>query len=210
MQTESDNATTAETGITQATDGAVAFRATNATSGAAALQATVGDTSDASTDTSFTGAYGWSEADTANGFGAGLWGESPDTGVVGTGTIGVGGFGTLGVWGVGQGAPGVLGDTLSSSIPGVHARGSTASSLALQVTGKVKFNRSGRVLMSGGTSTKTISLAGVTATSKVFAVLATSESGRYVRAVVPDSGKFKVYLNTQLSSSAKLAWFVLD
>jgi hypothetical protein len=205
-----DNASTAETGITQSTNGVVAFRATNQTSGAAALVAAAGDTSDIASDTSFTGAYGWSEADSLNGFGAGFWGDSPDTGVVGTGSVGVLGLGAAGVWGIGGGGPGVIGDSEVSTQPGVLARGSTASGLALQVSGKVKFNRSGRTLMSSGTSTKTISLAGVTATSKVFAVLATSESGRYVRAVVPDTGKFKVYLNRSLSSSAKIGWFVLD
>jgi hypothetical protein len=50
----------------------------------------------------------------------------------------------------------------------------------------------------------------VTTGSKIFAVLATSESGRYVRAVVPATGKFTVYLNTTLTSSAVVAWFVLD
>ena len=54
--------------------------------------------------------------------------------------------------------------------------------------------------MSSGTRTKTVSLPGTTSTSKVFAVLATSESGRYVRAVVPASGSFKIYLNTSLTS----------
>jgi len=93
---------------------------------------------------------------------------------------------------------------------GVRAVAPTNSQYALKVAGKVNFSRSGRKSMSSGHSTLTISLAGVTTSSKVFAVLATSESGRYVRAVVPASGSFKVYLNTTLTSSAVVAWFVLD
>ena len=50
----------------------------------------------------------------------------------------------------------------------------------------------------------------MTTSSKVFAVLATAESGRWVRAVVPAAGKFTVYLNTTLASRATVAWFVLD
>ena len=64
--------------------------------------------------------------------------------------------------------------------------------------------------MSDGKSSVVVTLAGTTSTSKVFAVLATSESGRYVRAVVPASGKFTVYLNTTLRSSAVVSCFVLD
>ncbi|HET7494068.1 MAG TPA: hypothetical protein VFJ80_01375, partial [Candidatus Limnocylindrales bacterium] len=59
MQTESDNPTVAQTSITQATDAVVAFKARNTLTGAAALVASAGDETNISTDTSFTGAYGW-------------------------------------------------------------------------------------------------------------------------------------------------------
>jgi len=81
---------------------------------------------------------------------------------------------------------------------------------ALKVTGKVALSRSGRKAMSSGSSSALIYLEGVTTGSKVFAVLATSESGRWVRAVVPAAGRFRIYLNTTLSSSAVVSWFVLD
>ena len=74
----------------------------------------------------------------------------------------------------------------------------------------MRFSRSKVTAVSSGASTKTIILSGVTSSSKVFAVLATNESGRYVRAVVPTTGSFKVYFNAALTSSAKVAWFVLD
>ena len=64
--------------------------------------------------------------------------------------------------------------------------------------------------MLSGASSKTISLAGVTSSSKVFGVLATNRGGRWIRAIVPASGKFTVYLNTTLISSAVVSWFVLD
>ena len=53
-------------------------------------------------------------------------------------------------------------------------------------------------------------MAGVTSTSKVFAVLNSNRSGRYVRAVVPATGKFTIYLNTSVSSSTYVAYFVFD
>jgi hypothetical protein len=80
----------------------------------------------------------------------------------------------------------------------------------LRVSGKVSLSRSGRQAMSSGTSSRAVTLAGVTSTSKVFAVLATGEPGRWVRSVIPAAGKFTIYLNTTLSSSAVVSWFVLD
>ena len=46
--------------------------------------------------------------------------------------------------------------------------------------------------------------------SRVFAVLASNRSGRYVRAVVPAAGKFTIYLNTTVTSTTVVTWFVLD
>ena len=78
------------------------------------------------------------------------------------------------------------------------------------VSGKVSLSRSGRRTMGKGTASTTISLAGVTSTSKVFAVLSTNEGGRWVRAVVPATNSFVIRLNTALTSSAVVSWFVLD
>jgi hypothetical protein len=41
-------------------------------------------------------------------------------------------------------------------------------------------------------------------------VLNSNRSGRYVRAVVPASGKFTIYLNSTVSSSTYVAFFVID
>lgn len=131
----------------------------------------------------------------------GVWGDSPDIGVFGSGGTGVVGYGFVGVEGDANSNVGSI---------GVWAWAPTTSQLALKVTGKVRFSRSGRQAMASGKASVTKTLAGVTTTSKVFAVLATSETGRYVRAVVPAAGKFTIYLNTTLTSSAVVSWFVLD
>jgi hypothetical protein len=171
----------------------------------AALFAINGDESGAATaaETITTGVYGYAPTapDPTKSIGSGVWGDSPDIGVAGSGTWGVNGFGAIGVEGDANNNAGSI---------GVWAWAPTTAQTALRVTGKVSLSRSGRKSMATGASTLTISLAGVTTSSKVFAVLATSETGRYVRAVVPATGSFKVYLNTTLASSAVVAWFVLD
>jgi hypothetical protein len=152
--------------------------------------------------TAYTGVFGSSPTHPDPEIAAtGVWGDSPDIGVYGSGGNGVVGYGGVGVEGDAN--------TLAGSV-GVWAWAPTTSQVALKVTGKVSLSRSGRHAMSSGTSSKAVSLTGVTTTSKVFAVLSTSESGRWVRAVVPAAGKFTIYLNTTLTSSAVVSWFVLD
>jgi hypothetical protein len=55
-----------------------------------------------------------------------------------------------------------------------------------------------------------VNLAGVSFSSLVFAVLRSNRSGRYVRAVVPTTGYFTIYLNTTVTSSTYVVWFVLN
>jgi len=131
----------------------------------------------------------------------GVWGDSPDIGVYGSGGYGVYGYGGVAVQGEAN--------SVSGSI-GVRAIAPSTAQKALVVSGKVSFSRSGRKTMAKGSRAVTISLAGVTTSSKVFAVLATSESGRWVRAVVPATNSFSIKLNTALLSSAVVSWFVLD
>jgi len=151
-------------------------------------------------DIAYTGIYGYSPTSPAEGqVGVGVVGESDDWGVLGLGTVGVYGYGTYGV--VGEGA---------STAAGVTALASSTTNLALEVQGKVKFSRSGRSNIGAGNSSKLIYLAGVTTSSKVFAVLHSNRSGRYVRAVVVASGRFRIYLNSSVSSTTSVAWFVLD
>lgn len=220
MQTELDNLTTATTSITDSGPGSTAFAGHATGTGAGyGLEGT---------STGSAGAIGWSVSPPGAGwdpaftpatlaytgvfgsapggdhvttYGFGVWGDSPDTGVFGTGTFGVEGYGGVGVAGYAFDAPGT---------EGVRAQAFSTSSIALRVIGKVRLSRSGRRSMASGTRSKAILLAGTTATSKVFAVLSTNEAGRWVRAVVPAAGKFTILLNANLTSSAVVSWFVLD
>jgi hypothetical protein len=151
-------------------------------------------------DGAYTGVYGWSPAGLVDGpTGVGVVGQSDDWGVLGTGTVGVFGLGTYGV----------VGQSLSTAA-GVLALAQSPTDRALEVVGKVKFSRSGRSNVSAGASSRLVTLAGVTSGSKVFAVLHSNRSGRYVRAVIPATGRFRIYLNAAVSSTTSVAWFVLD
>lgn len=208
-----DNPTTAQTSITQSTAGAVAFKVRTTNPDAAALLASTGSETGIATDTAFTGVYGWAPeapfpADPQYE-GSGVWGDSPDDGVVGTG-------GLSGVIGIGGGA-GVVGigddGVVAVGGPGgaaVRAFADTATDVGLAVSGKVQFSRSGRATIAAGRSSIRVTLAGTTTSSRVFAVLHTNRSGRYVRAVVPTTGSFTIYLNTTVTASTWIAWFVIN
>jgi hypothetical protein len=218
VMSEQDNPTAAETSITNGGPGpAFSGRATGGTShsgvqgtsvaAAGVLGWSIAPPTSywpefAPSTTSFTGVFGSAPASPdSNAVGTGVWGDSPDIGVYGSGASGVVGFGSVGVEGDTNDQAGSI---------GVWAHASSVSQTALKVTGKVSLSRSGRTTMLRGTSSKIIALSGVTTSSKVFAVLATNRGGRWIRAIVPASGKFTVYLNTALLSSATVSWFVLD
>ncbi len=206
------NASTATTSIANSTNGSDAFAATSnglgigvsATSGGSAgvKGISIDGTSAATADlTSYTGVYGWSPAfPDSTGVGTGVWGDSEDFGVYGSGSVGVYGWGSVGV----------IAESDSTSSPALIAYGATESSPALEVNGKMKFNRAGRKTIGAGKSTLVVTMAGVTTTSKVLAVLNSNRSSRYVRAVVPSTGKFTIYLNSSVSSSTYVAYFVYD
>jgi hypothetical protein len=195
-----DNAGTSETTLTQATDGEVGLRIVNTVAGAAAVIGTVGDQTNIATNTSWTGVYGFSPASTELGvLATGVWGDSEDIGTYGFGSIGV----------AGDGAIGVLGRADTGGI-GVSARNFDVTQVALQVVGKVTFSRSGRATIGTGKSSVKVTLPGTSTSSRVFAVLHSNRSGRYVRAVVPTTGSFTIYLNTTVTSSTYVAWFVIN
>jgi hypothetical protein len=150
--------------------------------------------------TAYTGVFGSAPAgDGVSTFGSGVWGDSDDSGVYGTGSIGVLGYGGVGVEGDAFGAGGI----------GVYAFGDPTQT-ALQVNGKVKFSRSGRSTIGSGKTSITVTLAGVSTGSRIFAVLHSNKSGRWVRAVVPTTNKFTIYLNTKVTSATYVAWFVIN
>jgi hypothetical protein len=148
----------------------------------------------------YTGVYGWSPASpTTDTVGTGVFGDSDDWGVYGQGTVGVYGYGSVGVIGESDGPN-----------AGVIAIGASSSSPALEVIGKAKFSRSGRTTLAKGKSSLKVTLAGTTTSSHVFAVLGSVQTGRYVRAVVPSSGSFTVYLNSAATANAFIHWFVIN
>ena len=199
LQTEQDNPTIDTTSVTQSAAAHVAFKARTTNTDAAGLVGSTGDETDIDAETPFTGVYGFSQADDEAGLGSGVWGSSPDTGVVGSGSTGVLGFGTTAVVGIGD--PGGI---------GVVAVGDTATDLGLYVDGKVHFTRSGRASIGTGKSSVKVTLPGTTSQSRVFALLHSNRSSRWVRAVVPTTGSFTIYLNASMTQATYVAWFVID
>jgi len=185
-----------------ATGGRAAIVATNTGSDAAALVAASGDQTNIATLTSFTGAYGFAPTTAAPAFGVGVWGDSDDVGSLGTGYVGVRGDAVIGVVAAGSAGGGI----------GLVAWGGIGTGLdtALDVRGKVKFSRSGRTTIGAGKSSIKVTLLGTSTSSRVFAVLHSNRSGRYVRAVVPTTGSFTIYLNTTVTAATYVAWFVIN
>jgi hypothetical protein len=204
MLTEQDNPSAAQTSITQATDAIVAFKAKTTTTGAAGLVGSTGDETNIATNTSWTGVYGWAPGTPpdVDFFATGIWGDSDDIGTYGSGGVGVRGDGFYGMVAASQVGGGA----------GLLAWGGTGTGndVALDVRGKAKFSRSGRATIGSGRSSIKINVTGVTWSSLVFAVLRSNRSGRYVRAVVPTTGSFTIYLNTTVTSSTYVVWFVVN
>jgi hypothetical protein len=130
--------------------------------------------------------------------------------ILGTATYGNGVVGSaphgVGVYGISPDGIGV--DGYSASAIGIRAR--SGSGLALSVDGRVHFNTSGRTWIRAGQASVTITQGGTRSTSRVFATLASNRPGRSVRAVVPTTDKFTVYMNAAMTSDAVLTWWVLD
>ena len=170
----------------------------------AAMFAINGDDTEAAApaDTVVTGVYGFAPTapDPNTSIGSGVWGDSPDIGVYGSGSVGVEGFGGWGVAGFANTSVGSVGVYAQADLP----------SRALYVDGKAHFSRSGRSTIGAGRSSVTVTLSGTSSGSRVFAVLHSNRAGRYVRAVVPTTGRFTIYLNTTVTSATYVAWFVLD
>jgi len=231
------NSADAETSISKSTADANAFRATiGSGTGVRGESTDTAPTADFNVESHRTGVIGvagdaagsWINTDETGVFGfanlspnsTGVVGLSPD----GAGVYAVGGWAGVyatgdltGVLGdVGTAGTGVYGFTGASDAPappagvGVYARAGTTSQTALQVAGKVKFSRSGRVAIAEGGASKLVSMAGVTATSYVIATLQTSSSGLYVRAVVPAAGQFRLYLSKAAPKRVVVGYLVVN
>jgi len=176
-----------------------------------------------SANTDEVGVYGFS---TTSANSSGVWGDSFDgTGVSGTGGTGVFGAGYYGVYAFGRVAvtgegyyteTGVYGysGALAAPLPppgvGVQATAGSTSQIALNVTGKAKFSRSGRTYVATGQYARKITMAGVTASSYVIATLQTRRTGVYVHAVVPGTGYFYIYLNKAVTANTYVGYLVIN
>ena len=182
-----------------------------------------GSASNASVNTDETGVYGFAELSTSS---TGVWGESSTGyGVYGYGSTGVAGVGDWGVYGTGN--AGVVGDVgttgtgvygwTGNALPpaptagvGVLARAESTSQTALYAVGKVKFSRSGRTSVGSTSTSKKITMTGVTTSSYIIATMQTSVSGLYVRAVVPGTGYFTIYLSKAPGKTAYIGYLVIN
>jgi hypothetical protein len=182
-------------------------------------------------ETGATGLYSWTPTapDPDTMVGIGVWGDSEDIGSYGSGGfVGVegdafapGGTGVVG-YADQTGGTGVLGfanDTSSTGVLGIAAQAGgvgveayapDTDQVALKVTGKVQFSRAGRNTISAGHSSITVAKAGVSSSSRIFAVIASNRSGRWVRAVVPTTNAFTIYLNTTVTAATYVSWWIIN
>jgi len=115
-------------------------------------------------------------------------------------------------------SPGVLGINTSNnswgSLGGQFGLAAYAPNnlLALAVSGKAGFSRSGILTIAKNTQYATISGIALTADSFVVATLLQYRSGLWVTAAVPDvaSGSIAIYLNKKVSSAITVGWVVLE
>jgi hypothetical protein len=161
--------------------------------------------------------------------GVGMWGRSAHgSAVLGESDDGFGleAYGSVGVYASG-GAVAVVGDVDQATglqgwtgvavAPdsginvGVWA-GAENGRTALKVQGVVRMNRSGRVSMGSGTSSKKFAVpGGIASTSLGFATLQANRSGTYVQAVVNSTADSSIiiYLNKALTTATYVAWVVI-
>lgn len=175
-------------------------------------------------NTGETGVYGFSAI---SGNSAGVWGDSDSngTGVAGSGGTGVFGVGYYGVYAFGRVAvtgeggatdTGVYGFAGAAAAPlppagvGVQATAGTTAQVALNVTGKARFSRSGRTYVATGKYSRRINMAGVTTASYIIATLQTRRTGVYVHAVVPAAGYFVIYLNKAVTANTYVGYLVIN
>jgi len=212
---DQDNATVLPTGVTNASDDSTALYGTGSTGIGVKGRSTTtsdpvnnvrnagvvgisGDENDIASNIALTGVYGYADTtpDEENAVGSGVWGDSPDIGVFGGGSIGVEGVGGFGVVGL----------TSAQDGAGVFAESTVNDAVALAVLGRAVFSRSGRATVNAGSKKEVVNLAACTANTLVIAVLAQNRDGRYVRAAVPEAGKFTIYLNANVGSNTKVSW----
>ena len=149
---------------------------------------------------SYTGVYGFSPASpTTDTVGVGVVGDSDDWGVYGQGTIGVYGYGNVGV--VGESAGVKPASSRSRPTRAAWASRSSASRSSAAPAGR----RSPRARRRSRSTSRARRRR---ATSSRCS--GPSRPGAAIRAVVPSSGYFTVYLNTTTTANAFIHWFVIN
>ena len=153
---------------------------------------------------------------------------TPPSSVVAEAAVGIRAMGTEGV--IGRGGHtgvhgmgdhyGVLGHSFDFGIgvrgesDGPHAVGVEAVAprgLALHVVGAAGFSHSGKFTVPAGRTYAT-KVAPVRAGTLMMAMLQSNESGVWIRAAVASAsgGRFNVYFNKALTSSATVGWIAFD
>jgi hypothetical protein len=148
---------------------------------------------------------------------AGIDGQGGKYGVNGVGPTGVYGTSSNGCVLLGGCGAGVRGTNTStgfgvfgSSTAGTGVAASSTNGTALSVQGKAKFSRSGPITVPANSASVTVTMAGVTTSSMVLAT-AQQNVKVYVKAVVPASGSFTIFLTGSAPSGGlKVAYFVLN
>jgi hypothetical protein len=147
---------------------------------------------------SSTGVFGYSREGEE-----GTVGAVAKTGVYGYAAQDANARGVMGRSTVGQGVRG-------QATTGTGGYFTATTGTALQVTGKAKFSRSGKITVAAGASSVVKTFPGVTTSSMILALLQSNEAGVWVRAAVPAAGSFTVHFNVALPSSASVAYFILS
>ena len=180
------------------------FTATGSGASAVRGNATGGNAAAGLSGSGIFGVYGTGEYGVyGTGVQFGVWGEADST----SQGIGVRGHGQVGVDGASGSGFGVVGATDTGTALAGFGGG---SGTALAVNGKATFSRSGIVTIPAGTSSKTVTLAGVTTASMVLATAQQSKTVS-VKAAVPAAGSFKIVLTGNAPTGGlKVAYFVLN
>lgn len=107
---------------------------------------------------------------------------------------------------------GVRGHAAAGSTYGVIASSATTTGqYALYVAGRLRLSRSGRIAISSTATSKAVAMTGVTSSSFVIATLQTlATSGCYIRAVVPTTGSFTIYLSRTPGKTVYVGYVVVN
>lgn len=222
-----ENVADGPTIVTNTTDAQPSLGGTHAGSGAglqglsaagAGVSGGSGDQAYATVNPTEAGVYGYCDTTFSS---QGVFGETYQG-------VGVQGIGDWGVYGV-AGSAGVVGDsdvtglgvmgfsggvaTFPQALPagvGVFAVAGSTAQVALKVSGKSQFSRSGRKSISSRKTSLKVTMAGVSTSSYVIATLQTSVSGCYVRAVVPAAGSFTIYLSKAPGKTVYVGFMVIN